>query len=144
VAIEVGNGKARRIRPVMNVTPLVDVVLVLLIIFMVITPLLAKQFSTNVPIKDDPNQPPPPPNAGAPPVVLAARSAGHLEINGERIAPESMAERIPRLLAAQPEPVLFFTADDDVPHGRAVEAMDQARAAGAKVIAIITEKLETP
>jgi biopolymer transport protein ExbD len=144
VAIEVGNGKARRVRPVMNVTPLVDVVLVLLIIFMVITPLLAKQFSTNVPIKDDPNQPPPPPNAGAPPVVLAARSAGHLEINGERIAPESMAERIPRLLAAQPEPVLFFTADDDVPHGRAVEAMDQARAAGAKVIAIITEKLETP
>lgn len=144
MAIEVGNGKARRIRPVMNVTPLVDVVLVLLIIFMVITPLLAKQFSTNVPIKDDPNQPPPPPNAGAPPVVLAARSAGHLEINGERIAPESMAERIPRLLAAQPEPVLFFTADDDVPHGRAVEAMDQARAAGAKVIAIITEKLETP
>jgi biopolymer transport protein ExbD/biopolymer transport protein TolR len=144
VAIEVGNGKARRVRPVMNVTPLVDVVLVLLIIFMVITPLLAKQFSTNVPIKDDPNQPPPPPNAGAPPVVLAARSAGHLEINGERIAPESLAERIPRLLAAQPEPVLFFTADDDVPHGRAVEAMDQARAAGAKVIAIITEKLETP
>ncbi|MFZ4736204.1 MAG: ExbD/TolR family protein [Bradymonadia bacterium] len=144
MAIEVGNGKARRVRPVMNVTPLVDVVLVLLIIFMVITPLLAKQFSTNVPIKDDPNQPPPPPNAGAPPVVLAARSAGHLEINGERIAPESMAERIPRLLAAQPEPVLFFTADDDVPHGRAVEAMDQARAAGAKVIAIITEKLETP
>ncbi len=144
MAIEVGNGKARRVRPVMNVTPLVDVVLVLLIIFMVITPLLAKQFSTNVPIKDDPNQPPPPPNAGAPPVVLAARSAGHLEINGERIAPESLAERIPRLLAAQPEPVLFFTADDDVPHGRAVEAMDQARAAGAKVIAIITEKLETP
>lgn len=144
MAIEVGNGKARRVRPVMNVTPLVDVVLVLLIIFMVITPLLAKQFSTNVPIKDDPNQPPPPPNAGAPPVVLAARSAGHLEINGERITPESMAERIPRLLAAQPEPVLFFTADDDVPHGRAVEAMDQARAAGAKVIAIITEKLETP
>ena len=144
MAIEVGNGKARRVRPVMNVTPLVDVVLVLLIIFMVITPLLAKQFSTNVPIKDDPNQPPPPPNAGAPPVVLAARSAGHLEINGERIAAESLAERIPRLLAAQPEPVLFFTADDDVPHGRAVEAMDQARAAGAKVIAIITEKLETP
>jgi biopolymer transport protein ExbD len=144
VAIEVGNGKARRVRPVMNVTPLVDVVLVLLIIFMVITPLLAKQFSTNVPIKDDPNQPPPPPNAGPPPVVLAARSAGHLEINGEQIAPESMAERIPRLLAAQPEPVLFFTADDDVPHGRAVEAMDRARAAGAKVIAIITEKLETP
>ena len=136
MAFEVGTGGARRIRPVMNVTPLVDVVLVLLIIFMVITPLLSRQFSTSVPLKESENTPPPPPDA-IPPAVLALRSDGEIRLNDQPVAEATLETRIARVMAAQPEPVLFFTAEADVSHGRVVEIMDRARGSGARRIAVL-------
>ena len=65
-----GGGKKGRAKPDMNVTPLVDVVLVLLIIFMVVTPMLAKQFWVHVPPEPEEDEPPPPPDPDAPPSVV--------------------------------------------------------------------------
>jgi biopolymer transport protein TolR len=139
MAFEVGTGGARRIKPVMNVTPLVDVVLVLLIIFMVITPLLSKQFATNVPLPDKNETPPPETTDAPPPAVLRVTANAGIRLNDSELAEADFERKIARVMAAQAEPVLFFTADEDVPHGRVVELMDRARGSGARRIAVLTE-----
>jgi biopolymer transport protein TolR len=126
--------------PQMNVTPLVDVVLVLLIIFMVITPLLSKTFWIHTPLQEqeevavresDPAQP----------LVLQIGSDRTLQINGSTISYDELPERLRRIFAARSDHVLFFDADDHAPYGFVVQVMDQARAGGAVTIAALTEHL---
>ena len=131
-------GKAGRARPNMNVTPLVDVVLVLLIIFMVITPLLAKQFWLTLPDKVDKHDHPADPKDT--PIVLRVTSTGEIRINSDTVPKTELQERLHRMLAAQPR-IVFFDADEDAPFGVAVETMDLARAGGAATIAVLTEPL---
>jgi len=120
----------------MNVTPLVDVVLVLLIIFMVVTPMMTRRFWVNVPVKEEHPAPPPP---GAPvPLVLRVDAKGLLTLNQEALPPERLPGRLERVFAARADRTLFFDADDGAPYGRAVEALDLARAGGALTIAVLT------
>ena len=126
--------------PEINVTPLVDVVLVLLIIFMVVTPLLTKQFWLNLPKKDDTAAPTPPPNDEEKPVVLTVTRAGAVSINQAEVPRAELGARLSRIFAARREHVLYFDAADDAPYGITVEVMDVARRAGARSIAILTEK----
>ena len=76
-------GGPRRVRPSMNVTPLVDVVLVLLIIFMVVTPLLSKQLWLQLPKQETKNEAEPPKENKS--VVLTVKKDGLLEINGAAV-----------------------------------------------------------
>ncbi len=134
-------GKKGAIAPAMNVTPLVDVVLVLLIIFMVVTPLLTKQLWLNLPQKDDSKAATPPPTDDADkPVVLTVDAAGVIRINRTEVAKEALSERISRILAARADGLLYFDAADDAPYGVTVDVMDRARRGGARSIAILTEK----
>ena len=135
-----GNGK--RVAPSMNVTPLVDVVLVLLIIFMVITPMMTRQFKVNLPAKDDNEQPAAPSPDEKPPVVLSLDASGAISLNREPITDAELPERLQRVFAARGENLLFFAAHDDAPYGRAMEVMDRARGGGAATIAIVTEPLQ--
>jgi biopolymer transport protein TolR len=142
MAIHIGASGKAKVRPEMNVTPLVDVVLVLLIIFMVITPLLSKQFWVNVPEMEKAEQSPElsDPNV---PVVLGIGAGGTLTINRRPVAASQLDERLRRIMAARPDPkdkVLFVDADDEAPLGAAVDAMDTARGAGVVTIAVIPEK----
>jgi biopolymer transport protein ExbD len=125
----------------MNVTPLVDVVLVLLIIFMVVTPLLTKQMWMNVPAKADKQeaQPPPPPDA-LPPVVLTVDKAGVLRINREEVPREQVVARLQRMLNARPDKIVFFDAGDDVPYGAAMDVLDLARG-GDITVGVLPDKL---
>jgi len=134
-------GKKGRARPAMNVTPLVDVVLVLLIIFMVITPLLAKQFWVNIPNKPDPNEPPPDAQDKQRPIVVTVTKAGELKINRDVIPKDQFSAKLKRVLAAKQQRTIFFDAEDDAEYGYAVEAMDLARAGGASTIAVVTESI---
>ncbi len=134
-------GKKGRARPAMNVTPLVDVVLVLLIIFMVITPLLAKQFWVNIPNKPDPNEPPADVQDKDRPIVVTVTKAGDFKINRDVIPKDQFAAKLKRVLAAKQQRTVFFDAEDDAQYGYAVEAMDLARAGGASTIAVVTEGL---
>jgi biopolymer transport protein ExbD len=136
MAFEVGGGGKRGVRPSMNVTPLVDVVLVLLIIFMVVTPLLVKQFHVHLPPQQQADRPA---EADEPQVVLQLRAGGELRLNGRPIAREDLPERLRRVFAAREDDVLFFDATDDAPYGEAVHAMDLARGAGAVTIGLLTE-----
>ena len=135
-------GKRGAIAPAMNVTPLVDVVLVLLIIFMVVTPLLTKQLWLNLPQKDDKTALTPPPAADDPdkPVVLTVDAAGVIRINRAEVPRAELSARVARILAARADGLLYFDAADDAPYGVTVDVMDRARRGGARSIAILTEK----
>ncbi|MCG3172601.1 MAG: Biopolymer transport protein ExbD [Myxococcota bacterium] len=136
MAFDVGGSK-EGVRPSINVTPLVDVVLVLLIIFMVITPLLSKQFYLHTAKKDE-NKDPPAQNDPKPPVVLTAR-AGGAYLNADKIPLEELGDKLRRVFAARNEYMLFFAAEDDVPFGEAMKIMDAARGGGALTIAVVTD-----
>ncbi|MEZ4256527.1 MAG: biopolymer transporter ExbD [Polyangiales bacterium] len=132
--------RRRRSAPAMNVTPLVDVVLVLLIIFMVITPLLAKQFWIHMPDKDDPTAEPPPPDDPGP-IVVSVTRGGRIRINRDEVADAEFPNRLRRVLAARRTRTIFFDSSDAAEFGRAMAVMDLARAGGASTIAVSTEAL---
>jgi biopolymer transport protein ExbD len=142
--LQVNTGKrgAKRspVQPSMNVTPLVDVVLVLLIIFMVITPMLVKQLSVNVPTKpeDDKVAEPASPD-DEPQIVLRVDRAGLAYINKLQVPDEHLNVRLKRVFAARADQTLFFDADDDVPFERALAVLDIARGTGLATIAVLTE-----
>jgi biopolymer transport protein ExbD/biopolymer transport protein TolR len=144
MAMDLGgkSGKPGQATPNMNVTPLVDVVLVLLIIFMVITPLLAKQFWLNLPNKPDKDEPPPPADDDNAPVVVFVTDTGEIRINHDVVPPEQFPTKLRRVLAAKQQRTVFFDADEEAEFGFAVKAMDLARGGGAASIAVLTEAIK--
>src|SRR5690606_639501 len=126
--------------PNVNVTPLVDIVLVLLIIFMVMTPMMTKTFWLNIPKKpDESSQKATPPDRNREPLVLTVDKAGVIRINKTVLRRDEIGQRLPRMIAAKKNKVVYFDAHDDTPYGAAMEAMDLARAGGARSIALLTE-----
>ena len=124
-----------------NVTPLVDVVLVLLIIFMVVTPLLEKDIEVRVPDADVEEVSEVPPDQ----LVVSIDAAGKLKINADEISGDDYVERLRRFVAARPrgERLVFFMADEQANYGKLVTALDGARAAGAETLGMMTDKVET-
>jgi biopolymer transport protein TolR len=120
-----------------NVTPLVDVVLVLLIIFMVVTPLLEKDIQVRVPDEDTEVIPDPDPNQ----IVVSVEESGSIKLNSELVDDASYVERMRRVLAAKApdERLVFFIPEEKSNYGRVVFALDGARTAGAKILGVITE-----
>jgi biopolymer transport protein TolR len=117
-----------------NITPLVDVVLVLLIIFMVLTPLMEKEIGVRVPEEAPPeleNQPPPPDLTQ---VVFKVDEAGNFHLNQETLTDSNVQDRLKAYYklvkskeATQGPPVIFFDADDKAKYVRAVKALDAIR-----------------
>lgn len=123
--------------PQMNVTPLVDVVLVLLIIFMVVAPLLSKTFALHLPKQEESAVP----SSSDDSLVLTVHTDGRLLLNRNEISKQELSDKLRRLLAARSDKAIYFDAENGTPYGKAVEAMDLARAGGATTIAILTEKV---
>ena len=132
-------GKPGRAKPTMNVTPLVDVVLVLLIIFMVVTPLMAKQFWIHLPNKVENEEPQTPDDNQS--VVVTVTKAGEILINRDVVPEAEFSNKLRRVLAFKGQRTIFFDADEDAEFGKAVKAMDLARGGGADTIAVVTEPL---
>jgi biopolymer transport protein TolR len=143
MAMDIGasGGKPGRATPSMNVTPLVDVVLVLLIIFMVITPMLAKQFWLHLPNKPDPNEAQTPPDDDNKPIVVSVTKNGDIKINRDVVPANQLSAKLKRALAASGQRTVFFDADEEAEFGRTVDAMDLARAGGAATIVVLTDPL---
>ncbi len=135
-------GRRGRVHPEMNVTPLVDVVLVLLIIFMVMTPMMAKQFWLNLPTKPKVEATPiPEQNDGPGPVVVTVTQQGQIRINKDIVPDAEFIKRLTRVLAAKGDRTIFFDAHNKAPFGRASQALDMARGAGATTIAVATDSI---
>jgi biopolymer transport protein ExbD len=144
MAFDVGAkpGKKGRAAPEMNVTPLVDVVLVLLIIFMVLTASMDNTFWVHVPEKDKKDAPQPEitdPNDA--PIVVSVNRQGRIQINQDVYADAEFPNRLRRMLVARGERRIYFDAQPGVPFDRAMEVLDLARGGGAAHIAVSTEKL---
>jgi biopolymer transport protein ExbD len=126
-----------------NVTPLVDVVLVLLIIFMVVTPLLEKDIDVRVPDSEQVEE-----QTEVPPdqLVVSLDALGRIKINTDDVSEEEYVARLTRVVAAKPkgEKLVFFMADEKTNYGKLVAALDGARQAGAETLGMMTEKIEPP
>lgn len=128
--------------PNVNVTPLVDVTLVVLIIFMVMTPMMTKTFWLNLPKKpEEEKQETSPPSNENQPLVMTIDQKGTIRVNETVLKDTEISERLPRMLAASTNKVLYFDAHDQTPFGTATHALDLSRSAGANSIAILTESV---
>ncbi len=126
-----------------NVTPLVDVMLVLLIIFMVVTPLMEKDIPVRIPETEQVAEP-----SAVPPsqLVVSVTGAGEIFLNSEKVAESALGERLARVLAARAhgDRLVFFNADDQAPYALLIRGLDAARRAGAETLAMMTEPLPGP
>ncbi len=134
-----------------NVTPLVDVVLVLLIIFMVLTPLMEKEIGVRVPEETPPemqNEPPPPDLTQ---IVFKVDENGVWHLNNETLTDANLQDRLKAYYklakskeATQGPPVIFFDADDKTKYVRAVKALDAIRdSSGGWTIGMMTETIKS-
>ena len=137
------HGKKGQRKPEMNVTPLVDVVLVLLIIFMVIMPMMDAKFWVHVPPKADEDAEPEPPDPNAlQPITVTVTPEGYIRVNQDVYPDDVFPARLRRMLIARDTRKIYFDAADSVPFERAMEAMDLARGGGAAHIAVMTRALQ--
>ncbi len=135
MAMDVG-GKKKGPKNDINVTPLIDVVLVLLIIFMVLTPSMLKHLTANVPKTDDDQTPQAPTKA---PIIVEYTAKRELSVNTEPVAFQALRDKLAERLRYDRRKVVFFKADDEAPYGEVVRLMDVARGAGAETLAIVTK-----
>ncbi len=118
-----------------NVTPLVDVMLVLLVIFMVVAPLLRQQVPIELPLAEQSQE-----ARGANQVTLVAGADGALVLNDERVEEAALADRLRALYASRAEKVIFLEADGGLVYRRVVALMDLCRSAGVERIGVVTKR----
>jgi biopolymer transport protein ExbD len=129
MAMQLGNSE--EFKSEINVTPLVDIVLVLLIIFMVVTPLLKQE----VPLADNSHG-----VTDASQLTLTISADGLLLLNGENLLAETLVTQLQAIYANRADKTIFLEADRSLPYGRVVDVMDDCRAAGVVTIGVITKK----
>lgn len=131
MGMDAGTGE---VKSEINITPLVDVVLVLLIIFMVITPLMQRGFDTNLPQKATVATPP----SGAQ-IVVVIDGAGNIQINKESILANELGSKMQEILNTRADKAVFIKADDKTKYETVVKAVDACHNAGALTIAFIMD-----
>jgi len=115
-----------------NVTPMVDILLVLLIIFMAALPTMRKTIDVQLP---DPTPSVAPANATSDQIVLEVLPNGY-SINTEKVTEERLAARLKEIYDGRPDKIIFVKGDPKVKYGQVVHAMDLSRGAGVKVIGV--------
>lgn len=126
------------LRAEINVTPLVDVVLVLLVIFMVVTPLIKQEVPIELPLAENSKQ-----TQDLSQLILTVLADGSLLLNRETIPREELTARLTTLYATRSDKTTFLEADRDLLYDRVVQVMDECRAAGVTTIGVLTKKPET-
>ena len=131
------NSGSRRPLAQINVTPLVDVMLVLLIIFMVTAPMMEKGLDVNLPQVAKAADL----SAQKEPLVVTVQRGGGLALGDERVAGlEALGATLQQMLRATPEREVFLKADKDVPYGRVMEVMAAVRSAGVTKLGMVAEQ----
>jgi biopolymer transport protein ExbD len=133
-------GKMGDMKSDINITPLVDVVLVLLIIFMVVTPLLQRGYETKVPpkVKTEINMP-----QMSDQIVVRLTEDGGMFINREQYTEREFPAKLEEVTRGRESKVVFFAADGALPYDKVARFMDICNEHGAKNLGIVLEDLST-
>jgi len=127
-------GGPQKQRAEMNVTPLIDVLLVLLIIFMLIQPTRSRGLKS-LASDDDAGQPQSRPSDD---IVISVSRDQKLRVNEQEIALVHLDERLKTLLKSSADPVIFVKGDKDIDFGDVAQVIDIAKGAGVNRVALIT------
>jgi biopolymer transport protein TolR len=123
------------VRAEINVTPLVDVVLVLLVIFMVVTPLLKEEIALELPAAESASA-----VEDVTEVTLRLPLDGRVLLNGADVPPDELPARLAAAYAGRAVKTILLEADRALPHGQVVDVMDICRAAGIDRIGFVTQR----
>jgi len=135
MAMDVGGAKGG-LKADINVTPLVDVMLVLLIIMMLIAPMLQKGVDVKLPEAANPEDKPETQEQ----TVIAIDSSRQMFLNGIRIREDDLRTQVEAVLEDKKEKVVLIKGDVDAPYASIMAAMDRLREANIENIGLITEK----
>lgn len=117
-----------------NVTPMVDVMLVLLVIFMVTAPMLSVSIPVDLPQTQGSSVP-----SDKEPLVITLTARGEIYLQETKIAPEMLVQRLKATRGANPEMRIFLRGDRKLSYGNIMEVMGQLNAAGFKHVALVAD-----
>ena len=123
-----------------NVTPMVDVMLVLLIIFMVITPLLSKGIPVNMVKAVNPIAMQAADKSDA--IVIAVTRDGRTYLNNNQMPPDDLAPKVKDLLTNRLDKTVFIRSDARAKYEKVVDVVDNLRAAGVDQVGLLTEQVQ--
>jgi biopolymer transport protein TolR len=123
-----------------NVTPLVDVMLVLLIIVMIVAPMLQKGVDVTLPTAANTTDKPETQEQ----TVVAVTADGRLHLNAISVPDHELAQRVQDVLDTKKEKIVYLKADQDASYGRVMAAMDALRKANIENIGLIAERKVRP
>ena len=133
-----GGGARDKLQSDINVTPLVDVCLVLLIIFMVVTPLLQKGISVQLPTTDNPDKKPE--NSNQKLLTVALGNPPIYYIEADRLAKQDFQQHLDELYQRAPQTDLIIKADQRLKYGDVKDVMKMTKEAGFQNIGLIADK----
>ncbi len=133
MSMNVGGGGS--IKSDINVTPLVDVMLVLLIIMMIVAPLLQQGVSVKLPVATNTEEKPDTQEQ----TVLAIDSNKRFYLNAVPVLKDDLQRRVTEILEGKNERIVIIKADEDVEYSAVMDAMDQLRASGIEDMGLITD-----
>src|SRR5687768_659590 len=139
MAMDVGGAKGG-IKSDINVTPLVDVMLVLLIIMMIVAPLLQKGAPVRLPTATNSVDKPETQDQ----TVVAVAANGDYYVNGVPVPDTDLRRRVDDILETKTEKIVLIKADEDAAYGKVMDAMDELRAAGIEDMGLVTERRVRP
>jgi biopolymer transport protein TolR len=124
-----------------NVTPMVDVMLVLLIIFMVITPMLQKGVSVDLAKTNNPTQMPDADKEDS--LLVAITKDGKVFFGSDQIQPADLTNKVKDRLTNRADKRVFIKADARTKYGNVVDVVDDVRSAGVDQLGLLTEQRKT-
>jgi biopolymer transport protein ExbD len=116
-----------------NMTPMIDVLLVLLVIFIITQPMLQLSIDVQLPKENQEETTAPP----LPPIVLEISAAGTYALNSQPVAEANLASFLANVYGQRPDKVMFVKAANQVPFGKVINALDIARGAGVEVLGAV-------
>jgi biopolymer transport protein TolR len=139
MSMDVGGARGG-IKSDINVTPLVDVMLVLLIIMMIVAPLLQQGVNVRLPVATNSVEKPDTQEN----TVIGIDANGAFFVNAVPVPDTDLRRRVEEILETKTERIVLIKADEDAAYGKVMDAMDELRAAGVEDMGLITERRARP